>query len=267
MPRLLCPVFFGSTTIIDVPELTDEELERYDRQIGPGVLSAQGQRRLKGATALVTRAGGMGGPAAQALVMAGVGRVILAHGGEMISADLNRQVLGSEAVLGKPRVAHFADYLRTMNRFVTVEAIDHEPDDREAAELAQRCGVILACPPNFTERLRLNRAAVEAGTPLIDAAQWGMTGSLTVIRPGETACLQCVYPEEPPFEEFFPVIGAISMATGALAALEAIKILSGAGTPQYGKMLMYDGYHGRTTLLELRRDPNCPCCGGLSTAK
>lgn len=252
---------------IDVPDLTNEERQRYDRQIGPGVLSAEGQRRLKGATALVTRVGGMGGPAAQALVMAGVGRVIIAHGGEMISADLNRQVLGSEEVLGKPRAVHFAAYLRTMNRFVTVEAIDHEPDDREAAELAKRCDVILACPPNFTERLRLNRAAVESGTPFIDAAQWGMTGSLTVVRPGETACLQCVYPEEPPFEEFFPVLGAISMATGALAALEAIKILSETGTPQYGKMLMVDGFHGRTTSLQLRRDPNCPCCGGMVSTK
>jgi molybdopterin/thiamine biosynthesis adenylyltransferase len=261
-----CCRFSQELPVIDAPELTKEELQRYDRQIGPGVLSTEGQRRLKHATALVTRVGGMGGPAAQALVMAGVGRVIIAHGGDMISADLNRQVLGSEDVLGKPRAAHFADYLRTMNRFVTVEAIDHEPDDDEAAELAQRCDVILACPPTFTERLRLNRAAVQSGTPFIDAAQWGMTGSLIVVRPGETACLQCVYPDEPPFEEFFPVVGAISMATGALAALEAIKILSAAGTPQYGKMLMYDGHQGRTTSLELRRDPNCRCCGGLASA-
>ena len=109
--------------------------------------------------------------------------------------------------------------------------------------------------------LRLNRAAVESGTPFIDAAQWGMTGSLTVVRPGETACLQCVYPEEPPFEEFFPVLGAISMATGALAALEAIKILSGCGRPAYGRMLSVNGHDGTTSQVELRRDPACPCCG------
>ncbi len=81
----------------------------------------------------------MGGPASQMLAMAGVGRAIIAHGGKMISPDLNRQVLGSEAVIGKPRAADFAAYLRTMNRFVQVEAIDHEPDDLEAMELARRC--------------------------------------------------------------------------------------------------------------------------------
>ena len=231
--------------------LTPEERIRYDRQIGAGVLTEQQQAKLKKATVLVTRVGGMGGPAAQMLTMAGVGRVIIAHGGDMISPDLNRQVLGSEEVLGKPRAEHFAAYLRTMNRFVEVEAIGHEPDDAEANELATRCDLILSCPPTFEERLRLGRAAFAAGIPFIDAAQWGMTGTLIVLKPGETPSLDDLYPEPPPFEELFPVVGAISCATGALAALEGIKILSGAGTPLVGKMLVYDGFHGRTNIVEL----------------
>ncbi len=244
-------------------QLTPAERERYDRQLGPGVLTEEGQLRLKRATALVTRVGGMGGPAAQMLTMSGVGNVIIAHGGEMISPDLHRQVLGSEDVLGRPRAVEFAAYLRTMNRLVNVEAIDHEPDADEAAELAARCDIILSCPPNFAERLRLNRAAVMAGIPLIDAAQWGMTGTLIVVQPGRTACLQCVYPEEPPFEELFPVVGAISCATGALAALEAIKILSHTGTPLFGRMLTYDGFVGRTAIVDLKRNPACPVCAHL----
>ncbi|MFV1966100.1 MAG: ThiF family adenylyltransferase [Pirellulaceae bacterium] len=241
-------------------ELTPEELERYDRQIGPGVLSAEGQLRLKQSTALITRVGGMGGPASLMLAMAGVGRVIIAHGGAMISPDLNRQVLGSERVLGKRRAADFAAYLRTMNRFVDIEAIDHEPDDDEAMELAQRCSVILSCPPTFAERLRLNRAAVAAGIPLVDAAQWGMAGTLVVVKPGETACLACLYPDAPPFEELFPVLGAISSAIGSLAALEAIKILSQTGKPLWGQMLTYDGFQGRVTKIQLQRNPNCHVC-------
>ena len=112
----------------------------------------------------------------------------------------------------------------------------------------------------FEERLRLNRAAVNAAIPLIDAAQWGMTGTLIVVKPGETACLECLYPEPPPFEELFPVIGAISCATGSLAALEAIKILSGTGQPLWGKMLTYDGYRGNVTRVELLRRKSCVCC-------
>jgi adenylyltransferase/sulfurtransferase len=192
--------------------------------------------------------------------MAGVGHVIIAHGGRMISPDLNRQVLGSETVLGKPRAPDFAAYLRTLNRFVEIQAIDHEPDDGEASELAARCDIILSCPPTFQERLRLNRAALAAGIPFIDAAQWGMSGTLCVLRPGETACLECVYPETPPFEELFPVVGAISSAIGSLAALEAIKILSDTGHPLWGRMLTYDGYHGQFTSIQIARQADCPCC-------
>jgi molybdopterin/thiamine biosynthesis adenylyltransferase len=203
----------------------------------------------------------MGGAAALGLVLAGVGRVILAHGGRMIVPDLNRQLLGSERVVGHPRAEHFAEYLRSMNRHVVVEAIDREPDDVEAVQWARQSDVILSCPPTFEERLRLNRAAVASGVPLIDAAQWGMTGTLVVVRPGETACLECVYPRMPHFEELFPVVGAISAAVGSLAALEAIKIISGAGRPLFGRMLVYDGHEGRASIVELRRDANCRRCG------
>jgi molybdopterin/thiamine biosynthesis adenylyltransferase len=242
-------------------DLSAEELDRYARQIGPGVLTEEGQKRLKSATALITRVGGMGGPAALMLTMAGVGRVIIAHGGDLISPDLNRQVLGSERGLNQPRAAAFADYLRSMNRFAEVEAIDHEPDDDEAKELAARCDVFVACPPTFPERLRLNRAAVRARIPMIDAAQWGMSGTLAVFQPGQTACLQCVYPEPPPFEELFPVVGAISSAIGSLAALEAVKILSGTGKPLWGKMFTYDAYSGYVNTAQLTRRPDCDCCG------
>ena len=203
----------------------------------------------------------MGGPAALMLAMGGVGRVIIAHGSNMISPDLNRQVLGSEEVVGQPRAANFADYLRSMNRFIEVEAIDHEPDDQEAHDLAKRCDIILACPPTFEERLRLNRAAVTAGIPFVDAAQWGMTGTLIVVKPRETACLECVYPDPPPFEEFFPVVGAISSAIGSLAALEAIKILSQTGYPLWGQLMTYDGFQGRTSTVKLQRNTKCPACG------
>lgn len=246
--------------------LSPEELSRYARQIGPGVLTPEGQARLKCSTVLVSRTGGMGGPAAMALVMAGVGRLILAHGGTLIPPDLNRQTLGSERILGQPRAPHFAEALRAMNRFVEVEAFDREPNDEEADRLAARANVVLSCAPTFHERLRLNAAACRARVPLVDAAQWGMTGTLIVVDPGRTACLRCLYPQDPPFEEMFPVVGAISSAVGALAALEAIKILSGTGRPLFGQLWMIDGHEGRSSMVQLQRDPECPCCGGVEAS-
>jgi molybdopterin/thiamine biosynthesis adenylyltransferase len=241
------------------PLMLDERL-RYARQMGSGVLTRRGQRRLKAATALVTRAGGVGGPAALSLVLAGVGRVIIAHPGDLETADLNRQLLGSELGLGCPRASQFAAHLRTMNSFVTIEAIDHEPDDAEADELARGADIVLSCATDFDQRLRLNRAAHRAGVPLIDAAQWGMTGSLLVSNGQSTPCLACVYPETPPFEPGFPVVGAIAATMGNLAALEAIKILAGIGRPMWGRMLIVDGFRGEMRQVQLRRRDDCPVC-------
>jgi molybdopterin-synthase adenylyltransferase len=244
-----------------LPQLSDDERQRYDRQIGSGVLSEDGQRRLKGSTALVTRVGGLGGPAALSLVAAGVGKVVIAHGGDLESPDLNRQVLGSEAGLGKLRAPQFADSLRAISRFVNVEVIDHEPDDAEADALAAHVDIILSCPADFEHRLRLSRAAHQAGIPFIDAAQWGMAGSLLVSDGRTTPCLACVYPEPPPFEPRFPVVGAIAATMGNLAALEAVKILSGTGRPIWGRMLVIDGFRGETRQITLKRRPACPVCG------
>ena len=245
--------------------LTPQERLRFDRQIGPGVLTEEGQVRLRQSTVLVTRVGGMGGPCAMMLAMAGVGRILLAHSGRLESPDLNRQVLGREAGLDAPRAVQFAQTLRELSRFVEVEPIDHEPTDEEALAWAERCDLICACPPTFEERLRLNRAAVARGIPLIDAAQWGMTGTLFVVRPGVTACLACAYPTAPPFEEKFPVVGAISAATGSLAALEAIKILSGCGQPAWGRMLIYEGQRARVRQFDVQRSATCPVCAGRSS--
>lgn len=245
-----------------VSHLSDDERRRFNRQIGPGVLSVEGQRRLRGSTALVTRVGGVGGPAALALAMAGVGKLIIAHGGVLESPDLNRQLLGTEAGVEQPRAEQFATGIRRTSRLVEVEVIDHEPDDREAADLARRVNIILSCAADFEHRLRLSRAAHRAGIPFLDAAQWGMAGSLLVSDGVTTPCLDCIYPDEPPFEERFPVVGAISAAMGNLAALEAIKILSGTGRPICGQMLLVDGFGGETRRIALRRRAACPVCGG-----
>ena len=248
-------------------DLSPQEWERYSRQLGPGVLSREGQRRLRNAAVLVARTGGMGGPAALALTMAGVGRLVLAHGGALQSPDLNRQILGSEQGIGEPRAEVFAERLRSANRFVTVEAVDHEPDDAEAIELARSVDLVVSCAPGFPERMRLNAAAVAAGVPLVDAAQWGMAGTLIGVDPGRTACLRCLYASDPPFEEHFPVVGAISSALGSLAALEALKILTQTGRSLLGRLWMIDGFVDHSSIVDLSRRDDCPVCGHLCQSR
>lgn len=246
-------------------ELTPEERKRYARQTSIPDLGEQGQALLRSKTALVTRVGGLGGPAAVSLAMAGIGKLIVAHGSVLIEPDLNRQLLFCESDLGKPRYAAAKRTLEGLSRFVQVEALDHEPDDAEALELAKRADIVLSCPPGWTERHRLNRACVQTGTPLIEAGMRGLEGIMTAIVPGRTACLECYMPSQPPppFEEYFPVLGAVSHALGSMAACEAIKVLTGLGKPLYNRIFQMDLGTMQFRTHKLRRRPDCPVCGQL----
>ena len=106
--------------------------------------------------------------------------------------------------------------------------------------------IILSCPADFQHRLRLNRAAHQAGIPFIDAAQWGMAGSLLVSDGKNDAMSRLRLSGRAAVRAHFPVVGAIAGTMGNLAALEAIKILSGAGRPLWGRMLLVDGFRGET---------------------
>lgn len=246
-------------------DLTPEERKRYARQTSIPDLGEKGQALLRAKTALVTRVGGLGGPAAVSLAMAGIGKLIVAHGSVLIEPDLNRQLLFCESDLGKPRYAAAKRTLEGLSRFVQVESIDHEPGDAEALELAKRADIVLSCPPGWTERHRLNKACVQAGTPLIEAGMRGLEGIMTAIVPGKTACLECYMPSEPPppFEEFFPVLGAVSHALGSMAACEAIKVLTGMGKPLYNRIFQMDLGTMQFRTHKLRRRPDCPVCGHL----
>jgi molybdopterin/thiamine biosynthesis adenylyltransferase len=148
---------------------------------------------------------------------------------------------------------------------VEIEALDHEPDDDEALRLARRVDIVCSCPPGWVERHRLNRACVRSGTPMIEAGMRGLEGIMTAILPGQTPCLECYMPEDsqPPFEEYFPVLGSVSHALGSMAATEAIKVLTGLGRPLFGRILNMDLGTMTFRVHNLRRRPDCLVCGGL----
>ena len=133
-----------------------------------------------------------------------------------------------------------------------------------AEELIKGCGVAISARPNFPERVAMNNACVKLGVPMIEAAMDDMTGYYFNIFPGETACLRCFVKEEvEDWEELgFGVLGAVSGTIGSLAAVEAVKILTGHGKPLKGKMMHIDFNTMRTITPTLKKNPDCPVCGG-----
>lgn len=243
--------------------LTEEERQRYEWQLWLPDLGLEGQQRLKAATVLITRVGGVGGQVAYQLAAAGVGRLILAHGGNLRLSDLNRQLLMTHDWLGKPRVECAARRLRELNPHVEVVAVNANLHEGNVAALVAQAEVVVDAAPLFEERFLLNREAVRQAKPMVECAMYDMTAQVTTILPGQTACLACLCPEKPPdWRREFPVLGAVAGMAGCLGAVEVIKVLTGLGRPLRNQLLQCDLRTMTFKTVRTRRSPHCVVCGG-----
>lgn len=243
-------------------DLTPDDRARYEWQLGADGFGEAAQSRLKGATVLVTRIGGVGGVVAHQLAAAGVGKLILAHAGNLRVDDLNRQLLMSQEGIGQSRVEQAARRLREFNPFIEIESVPENANENNVEDLVRRADAVACCAPVFAERLLLNRAAVAQGKPLVDCAMYELEIQLLTVVPGQTPCLACVYPQEPlAWQRRFPVFGAVAGTVGCLGAMEIIKLLTGLAEPASGRMLIGDLRTMEFRNMQLRRDPQCRVCG------
>lgn len=244
------------------PELSAEELERYEWQLTVSDFGVEGQRRLKGTTVLISRVGGVGGSVALQLAAAGIGKLILAHSGNVRLNDLNRQLLMTTSGIGRLRIESAERRLRELNPNVEIETVNENVVESNAASLVERCDIAVSAAPLFSERLLMNREAVRQGKPMIDCAMYELDGRLTTIIPKKTPCLTCLTPESPPnWKRQFPVMSSVSCTLGSLAAMEVIKVAAGFGEPLVGRMLLCNLGSMNFQSLSIRRRPDCRCCG------
>jgi len=241
--------------------LSSEERAVYEWQFGVEGYGEEGQKTLKSSTVLISRIGGVGGAAAMALAEAGVGRLILVHQGNVRSSDLNRQTLMTADWVGRPRVESALNRLKAANPRLAVEIHNANIGEDNVEDLVAASDLVVDAAPLFRERFLLNRAAVEQGKPMVDSAMYELEAQLTTFLPGKGPCLTCLYPGDPPgWRRQFPVFGAVSTMIGALAAMEAIKVLSGLGEPLVGRLLTADLRDMSFRTLRLQRNLHCLVC-------
>jgi molybdopterin/thiamine biosynthesis adenylyltransferase len=256
------------THVSALPNLTEEERSRYAWQLTVPDFGETGQQRLKSATVLISRIGGVGGTVALQLAAAGIGRLILAHAGNVRRDDLNRQLLMTTDWIGKPRVESAARRLRELNPNVAVDMVAENIGETNADQLVSRCDVVVSAAPLFVERFAMNRAAVEQRKPLVDCAMYELEGRLTTVIPGQTPCLACLYPEHPAnWKREFPVFSAVASTVASLAAMEAIKLIARLGQPHASRLLHFDLRDMSFRNVPIARRPDCAVCASVSPAE
>lgn len=247
-----------------LPELTEEERATYAWQFDVEGFGELGQRRLKGASVLISRIGGLGGMVALELAAAGVGRLILAHGGNIRPSDLNRQVLMTQDRIGTSRMDSAIARLRALNPRLEIVAEHANVSEENAHRLVEQADVVVDCAPLFVERYALNRAAMALRRPMVEAAVYDLEFHLTTFVPGVTGCLRCLYPEpSTTWRRQFPVLGAVPGVAGSMAALEVIKLIARFGDTLANRLLVYDLRSVQMNKLRLQRVAGCPDCSHL----
>lgn len=242
-------------------ELTDEEKDIYSWQTTVPNFGEEGQKILKNSSVLISRCGGLGSVVAYEMAAAGVGKLVLAHGGNVKPSDLNRQLLMTYDWLGKPRIESVERRLKELNPRLEITAVPENINEENVQGLVEEADLIIDCAPLFTERYLMNSQAIKQNKPLIECAMFELQAQITTIIPKETPCLACIYPETPKaWKRRFPVFGAVSGTVGCMAAMEAIKVLTGLGEPLKNKLMSFDLRDMSFCKMPITKKADCPVC-------
>ena len=249
-----------------LPELTDAEALRYNRQIILRGFDFDGQEKLKAARVLIVGLGGLGCAAAPYLVAAGVGHLTLVDFDTVSLSNLQRQILHRDARIGMAKVESARLELSAINPHAQIETVDAQLDDDQMAAQIATCDLVLDCTDNVATRNLLNRLCHAQRKPLVSGAAIRMEGQLSVFtyQPGEPCyrCLSRLFGDNAltcvEAGVMAPLVGTI----GTLQAMEAIKLLTQYGQPLTGKLLMFDAMTMQFREMKLPKDPQCEVCGG-----
>ncbi len=242
--------------------LTADERERYARHILLKEIGGPGQQRLKAASVAIVGAGGLGAPAALYLAAAGVGRLRLIDDDAVSLDNLQRQIIFRGEDVGASKVERAQAVLAALNDNVAVEIEHKRLSDGNAAYLLRGADIVLDGTDDFATRYAVNAAAREIDAPLVSGAVGRWDGQVAVFARGGP-CYRCFVPEAPPDAETCArvgVVGALTGVIGSIMALEAIKLITQAGEPLIGRVMLFDGLKGDARTATLKRDPACPAC-------
>ncbi|MET4128714.1 molybdopterin-synthase adenylyltransferase MoeB [Roseovarius sp. MBR-6] len=252
---------------VKTPLFTETELDRYARHIVLREIGGPGQKALKQARVLVIGAGGLGSPVLLYLAAAGVGTIGVIDDDAVDNSNLQRQVIHRDEDIGCPKVESALRAMLAQNPNVIVRPYARRLSPEIATDLFAEYDLIVDGTDNFATRYLANSTAASQGKPLISGALSQWEGQVSVFDPARGApCYQCIFPEAPapglaPSCAEAGVLGPLPGVVGAMMAAEAIKLITGAGTPLRGEMLIYDALYGESRKISLSRRPDCPICG------
>jgi len=248
--------------MVDMHEtaLSNAETERYARHILLREIGGPGQQKLKAARVLVVGAGGLGAPILYYLAAAGVGTIGIVDDDTVALSNLQRQIIHDTSGVGTAKTDSAAQAVRRLNPHVRVATHALRLDESNISAIVSAYDILVDGSDNFATRYLLADWAEKLEKPLVSGAISRFDGSVTVLKPYEDGNpgYRDLFPAPPPAGLVPPcaeagVIGALPGVIGSLQAMEVIKLITGAGEPLVGRLLLYDGLGARFDMIRYKK--------------
>ncbi|NMM48300.1 HesA/MoeB/ThiF family protein [Marinigracilibium pacificum] len=230
-------------------------MNRYDRQIKLTEVGAEGQQKLLQASVLIIGVGGLGCPAAQYLVGAGVGKVGLMDHDVVSITNLHRQVLYNESDIGKPKVIAAYEKLRSLNSEIEIVTYNEALTIENAINRIKEYDLVIDGSDNLETKYLINDACILADKPWVYASIYKNEGQLAVFNYQEGPGYRCLFPV-PAYKniscETTGVLGVTPGLLGILQSIEALKIILDTGDILYGRVKLINILTGAEQVIKIR---------------
>ena len=256
----------GGQPWVNPSELSDDQIQRYQRHITLPDVGIGGQARLLSSRVAIVGAGGLGSPVALYLAAAGVGTIGIVDGDTVDSSNLQRQIIHDIAHVGTSKTESARERITGLNPDVKVEVHNERLNASNALRILAGYDVVVDATDNFPTRYLVNDASLHLRIPVVHASIYRFEGQVSVFDPYHGPCYRCVFPLPPPPDiaatcDTGGVLGVLPGVVGTLQATEALKLALGIGEPLVGRLMLYDALAQRTSELRVLRDPACAACG------
>jgi len=235
------------------------DLERYNRNILVPQVGEEGQEKLANAKILVCGAGGLGSTVLANLASVGVGTIGIVDNDVLELSNLNRQYIHKFENIGKVKVESAKQWINEFNPEINVKTYQTRLDGNNYQDIVGEYDFIMDCFDSFNSKFLLNEIAIKTGKTLIHGGVTEFYGQVTVIVPGETACLKCILPEE----GGYVVKGVLSPSVSVISSIEAteaVKIILNVGERLENRLLSYNGLNMTFKTINIAKNPNCELC-------
>ncbi len=254
-------------------ELNNEEIRRYSRHLILPEVGLAGQKKIKATSVLCVGTGGLGSPIQMYLAAAGIGKLGIVDFDVVDYSNLQRQILHTDADVGRPKTESARETIRGINPNCQVEVYNTRITTENALALIRPYDIVVDGTDNFPTRYLTNDACVLLKKPNVYGSIFRFDGQASVFAPHLGGpCYRCLYPEPPP-PGMVPscaeggVLGVLPGIIGCIQATEIIKLAIGKGNSLIGRLLLFNALDMKFKELKLRKDPACPICGEHPTIK